>query len=184
MATTFTTLDYTFFSNGTSGASAIVGYADSVNRVVRYKFTTPDVGASKLSFSKVDITEYNNTIGDGENLYFYITDDPTGHANAGASAEYHGTVSVSNNTATGEVNITLLPNKDYYLFLFPGFASYGAYNWNYPAEITLTLEGGAGLMYIDSGAAMEAYQIFIEDGSNWYLYMPYVENGELWDLLT
>lgn len=185
MATIITEFEHpVFYSKGTSGASAIVGYADGVNRVVRYKFTTPAIGASKFTFSKPSITVYSNSIGSSEKLRFYVTDDPASYANAGANAEYHGTVSVSGNTATGSADITLLPNKEYYLFIFPGFASYGAYNWNYPPTITVTLDGGAGLVYIKKGSEVKKHQAYVKKGSTWQHLIPYKKEGSSWDLLT
>lgn len=177
MATSFTSLDYVFYKAGASGASAIVGYADSVNRVVRYKFTTPDEGATKISLRKGSLSEYDSSVGSAEKLRFYVGTDSASHKNAGKSAEYHGQLTVSSGVATGEAEINLLPNTDYYLFIFPGYASYGAYNWNYPGSITVTLEGAFGLVHIDTGSEIVEAIPYVDDGTQWNRCLPYVDNG-------
>lgn len=154
--------DWGFWSNGYGGASRIVGYADGVNRVVRYKITTRDyvanrdVGASKFSFVRTGSTEYGGTpTSQGEKLRFFIGTDPNSHLNAGVNSEYHGEATAVRQsdgtyTITSEtINIVLLPNTTYYLFIFPGFASYGAYTWEVPvSQVSLTFDGGAGVVRI------------------------------------
>lgn len=174
-----------FYSKGSSGAGAFVGY-DNENRVVRYTFTTPPDGASKFSFLKDGIT-VGISINSGEILRFYVTDDPTSHVNAGVNSEYHGTVTVSGSgskTLEGEANIILLPNKEYYLFIFPGFTTDGGYSWNYPNYITLNLSGGAGITYIKQGSEIKTYQAYVKRGSDWKLCLPYKKKDDSWNLLT
>lgn len=39
-----------------------------------------------------------------------------------------------------------------------------------------------GLVYIDNGSGLEAYQAFIDNGSSWDQYIPYIDNGSTWDM--
>jgi uncharacterized repeat protein (TIGR02543 family) len=41
-----------------------------------------------------------------------------------------------------------------------------------------------GLVYIDNGTSIDAYQAYIEDGSSFYMYAPYIDNGSGWDLCS
>lgn len=53
------------------------------------------------------------------------------------------------------------------------------------ASVTLyAIWGSLGLVYIDSGSALEGYQIYIDNGSGWDLYAPYIDNGSSWDLYS
>lgn len=53
------------------------------------------------------------------------------------------------------------------------------------ANVTLyAIWGSLGLVYIDSGSALEGYQIYIDNGSGWDLYAPYIDNGSSWDLYS
>ena len=47
------------------------------------------------------------------------------------------------------------------------------------ASYTITVIGG--LVYIDNGSGLEAYQVYIDNGSSWDLYIPYIDNGSGWD---
>ena len=39
----------------------------------------------------------------------------------------------------------------------------------------------SGLVYIDNGTSLDAYQVFIDNGSSWDQYIPYIDNGSGWD---
>ena len=192
MATSYSSLEYTFYNNGASGASQIVGNSgDGVSkpRVVRYKFTAPLQGANALSFSKTRIGAYSGSSSTNEYLRFYVSSDPEAYAKADASFAYQGTVTMTYSggyyTATGSVSgLLLLPGKTYYLFIFPGHTSFGLWNWNYPGEISVTLSGAAGIVYIDSGTALESYHCYIDNGSGWDLYIPYIDTGSSWDMYS
>lgn len=58
-------------------------------------------------------------------------------------------------------------------------------------SLSLTTPGNAsitfsttpqGLVYIDSGTKLEAYQVFIDNGLKWEQYIPYIDNGSGWDM--
>lgn len=38
-----------------------------------------------------------------------------------------------------------------------------------------------GLVYIDNGTSLDAYQVFIDNGSSWDQYIPFIDNGSGWD---
>lgn len=156
-----------FFTNGVLNNNRwLLGHDTNGNAVVRYKFRTPATGAFALYWSKLGTTEYDGTpIAQGEELRFYISADPNSHINAGADAEYHGTAWVLNPnnspfSMTGEAHgLLLLPNTDYYLFIFPGFSSYGLYYWEYYwSGMNITLVGAAGVVHINIGGNIVAAQ--------------------------
>lgn len=173
-----------YYKNGSSGVSAVVGYESKSNRVARYKFTAPATGASSVSISigHLYFGEGNNTVP----IRFYITTSSSSHANAGASAAYHGkltfTVSGGVYTATGSANVLLMPNTDYYLWVFPGAATYSYWWWSSPA--TVTVSGGAGLVYIDNGSRLVPAIPYIDTGTQWVQAMPYVDTGGSWKLCS
>lgn len=41
-----------------------------------------------------------------------------------------------------------------------------------------------GLIYIDNGSSMDAYQVYIDNGTSWELYAPHIDNGSSWDLCS
>lgn len=182
-------IDVKFYSDGGGATSRIVGVEGGRNRLVRYAFTTPGEGASAVSMKFY--CDGEQTGASNVPLRFYIGTSATSHANAGANSEYHGTLTKTTGKEgavfTGELDILLLPNTTYYLWVFPGISptnNYGYYNW-YPhldsgLVNTLTLSGGAGLVYIDG----EAYQCYIDNGSGWDLHIPFIDNGSGWDMCS
>ena len=41
-----------------------------------------------------------------------------------------------------------------------------------------------GLIYLDTGSSIEAFQIYIEDGQEWYQFAPYIEDGIIFYLYS
>lgn len=174
----------TFYNGGASGASAVVGVSSGLNRVARYSFTSPDIGASSVTL-KFTSMWFETGVPKPASLYFYIGTDPNSHINAGAESTYTGVLNVDTNTYTscsGSADVLLLPNTTYYLFVFPATTTFGWYYWQTTAAMTSS--GGAGLVYIDNGSGFDAYQIYIDNGTSWDLHMPYIDNGSGWDLYT
>lgn len=173
----------TFYKNGNSGASRVVGYESQANRVARYSFVTPAEGGSH-----VDIVYYSNGLAGGSKIpvRFFIGTDPNSHANAGAGSEYTGELTLGSDgeTFTWSGDIMLLPNTTYYIWFFPGKAAYGYYSWYGSGTSTLTTSGGAGLIYIGNGTSYDAYQLYVGNGSSYDLCMPYIGNGSSYDLYT
>lgn len=176
---TFTLSDIRFYTGGVEESSSkIVGFANSKNRVVRYTFTTDAVGASSVSFSVERNYEGDGTL---PGLRWYIGTSSTSHANAGATSEYCGNITVTENSGeyafSGSADIVLLPNTTYYLWLFPSVTNYGYYYVSENRTQYITTSGGAGLVYIDNGSNIEAYQCYIGNGTGWDLCLPHIDNG-------
>lgn len=138
---TITTSEPEFYQDGTSGASAAIGYADNVNRVARYSFSTPADGASKIDISGLRVSK-----GDGAyasvGFGFFVTDDANSYANAGEGSSYHGklTFAVENGVCYGKGSVSglnLLPNTTYYIWVFPLSKKYG---WWYGARQGFTVK--------------------------------------------
>lgn len=177
-----------FYAGGSTTSSRIVGtdWAEEkpINRVARYPFTTPAEGASGISLVfNTDGLGNECTYGDVPIRFFIGTSDSE-YANAGPNNAYTGELTMGSDgkTFTGEADILLMPNTTYYLWLFPGHNKYyGWYGWHRDGYTnTFTLNGGAGLAYIEG----EAYQAYIGNGTEYELFMPYGGNGSAFDLLS
>ncbi len=134
-----------FYESGNSGASAVVGFADQQNRVVRYNLDL----ASGEQASHINVvfvgTPYDiciefkygdpgvSALNEEMSCYFAISTDPNAFANAGYTEK---------NTATGkaiftkvaeygaekyevscDADVMLYPDTQYYLWIFPGFSN-------------------------------------------------------------
>lgn len=140
-----------FYKNGSSGGvSAVVGYESLSNRVVRYCFRTGASGASgvQLAFT-------GNWQGSGKlpSLRFYIGTDPDSHRDAGADSPYTGSLTPTGFDYGGSAEVLLLPDTDYYVWVFPATTTFGWVQWSYDdgdavagctggALTALTAEGG------------------------------------------
>ena len=133
-----------FFKGGESGASYVVGFDSGVNRVVRYSFEPPSIGANKI-----DLSFLRNWTGGGtlpNTLRFYIGTDPNSHINAGVGYEYTGELARKQGTYEyyGSADIVILPNRTYYVFVFPTTQTYGWVQWsNSEGDATAETFGGA-----------------------------------------
>lgn len=153
MATKFTNGTRIFYAGGTAGASNVVGYESNRTRVFCMPFTTLEAGASHISFSFGYHSKKGNT--GAAPIRFYIGTDPNSHKNAGQEAEYHGEVTFTYQSsgqypgyiASGEVDIVLLPNTTYYLWIFPGSTNSVWYEW-YITLQDIYGDGGAGVIRI------------------------------------
>lgn len=115
-----------FYSNGNSGASAIVGYEGGRTRVVRYSFTIPAEGATQIGFWSNGITR-----GDSDcratSLSAKITLDANNTPPVGDSA--HGTLNYSGGIVSGYIYYTFKPATTYYLWIYPSSKTYGYWSW-------------------------------------------------------
>lgn len=167
---------------GKDSYSSVVGFANNVNRCVRFKFKSPASGASHVAIKGMF------SVGDGEAIKprWYITTSDSSHANAGADAAYHGELSISLEggayPGTGEADVLLLPNTTYYLWLFPQDDTYGW--WYHGKEFTITTTGAAGLVRIGDGSKYASHIAHIGNGSGYDKYIPYIGNGSGWDLYS
>ena len=166
MATVYTEItEHNRFKDGKDRGSGTygVGY-DGAPLVIRYAFTTPAEGATKITIEKKSCKA--SGIGSNEKIMFFVSPFDDTHLNAcyieGAAVnpQYDGIFTFSDDPddktygyqmATGIVEKVLLPNTKYYLFFFPAFNSSGWYDVYGSNSITLTLEGSAGVIRIKEG---------------------------------
>lgn len=133
-----------FYSAGTGGASAVVGFESGRNRVARYTLTVPvGVTASKISFNCGQVYQSGGSA--SAPIRYKLTTSPDSYTNAGAGSAYDGSVVCALNGgrwyASGTGNITINSGGTYYLWVFPGNAEYGFWGWNSNAmSIELTEE--------------------------------------------
>lgn len=140
---TITLSSPTFFQNGTSGVSSVIGYANHANRVARYSFVSPSTGASSVSLAIAGLV-----YGDGTRpttFLFYIGTNPNSHISAGAGSTYTGILNLDTSTKVdfyGSANIMLSPSTTYYLFVFPNTTEYGWFSAEL-ASTSMTSYGGS-----------------------------------------
>ena len=140
MATSVTPSAYTFYKNSTTGVSSVVGYESSSERGIRYTFTLPSsctAGATSYSFSKSSVSALKG--GSAARWNWAVSTSSTAYLNTTAAGDGYKT-SVTG-TFSGSATKTLYPGTTYYLFIYPGSTTYGWRYWNYPTEITLTVDG-------------------------------------------
>lgn len=132
-----------FFRAGVIGASAVVGYESGVSRVARYSFTSPKSGASAVELTLSGLTFTSGTGGTRPTAFrFYIGTDPLSHANAGMDTPCTGLVEGEGSDFTGTAQVLLLPDTQYYLFLFPNTAYLSWMSLELAAAV-LTASGGS-----------------------------------------
>lgn len=121
----------TYYRNGVSGATSVVGYESTYNRVVRYNLTPPDTGASRVALKFTGISQGNGTM--PTTLRFYIGTDPNSHANAGSGYTYTGTLTretiLGLYTFSGSADVIINPNTTYYVWVFPSTTTFGWLAW-------------------------------------------------------
>ena len=118
-----------------SSLGPCVGYepAHGTPSVMRYKFTTDEKGATSISFKTSNCDLAHSTYGDDSagdtiaKIRFSVTSQATGFENYVGSK---GTLCGYSygNYLKGEQDIDLLPNTDYYLWIYPNFKSYAVWN--------------------------------------------------------
>lgn len=180
--------DGLFYREGQSATTMAVGneWADdrAISRVARYTFTAPSEGAQKV---KVTFHTGGRSAGDSHiPIRFFIGTDPDSHANAGATYEYTGELTLESDwiTFTGEADVLLLPEKTYYLWVFPGNDEvYCYYYWDrYTYKQTLETEGSACVVSVVRNGAWWLALIYCTYKGNWWLCAGYVCRGGKWYL--
>lgn len=171
-----------YYQGGVSPAhSSVVGYESSRTRVARYSFTAPAEGGSHISF-QIPRCSFGN--GDMSlPLRFYIGRDPDSHADGNAGYAYHGDVVMNEDsgwyTAAGEAEVLLLPNQQYYLWIFPNKTKSGQWGWWYwsSRQAVATVSGAAGVVHIDVGNAFVTAIPCIDDGISFRKVASYIGTG-------
>ena len=130
-----------FYKNGEPGVSAVVGYESLSNRVVRYCLHTGQSGAGQVALAFSGNWKGNGTT---PKLHFYIGTDPDSHAGAGAGSPYTGTLAANGYDYSGSAEVMLLPETDYYVWVFPATQVFGWIQWSYvPGAAVADCSGGA-----------------------------------------
>lgn len=144
---TVTTTGRTMYRGGASNNSYQIGYEAStgMSRVIRYSFTTPADGVSKLSFTGAHLAHGASYSWSG--LSWYATTSPTSHQNAGPGTVSYGTLTISGNgkdydISTGEAAVNLPANTEAYIYIFPNNANY--FLWNFVNVTSLSITTAAG----------------------------------------
>lgn len=122
----------TYYSNGVSGASEVIGWESSRTRVVRFEFTTGDSGATKISISTTNGTISHQNGTSITKIPFYVTTSSTSHKNAVASSgcSVTGYITKDGNVFSGSANVVLKENTTYYVWFFPNSETYGWAYWH------------------------------------------------------
>lgn len=115
--------------------------------VCRYKFTTDGYGATSISF-QTENASADVGAGSGDDsvaaMRFAIGTNPTEHKTTKSSTIGYAASGSYGNWVKGSLNVKLLPNTTYYLWIFPseGFHSYTRFNIG---NCTVTTSGSYGV---------------------------------------
>lgn len=143
-----TTTGRAAYRGGASHTGYLAGFetANKLTRVLRYTFTTPADGVSKLSITGAHLAHSASYSWSG--LDFYITTSATSHVNAGAGSVSQGTLIITGNgkdydISTGEINVNLPGNVTAYVYIFPNNTSYFLWNFVNVTALSISTEPGA-----------------------------------------
>lgn len=144
---TVTTTGRAAYRGGASHTGYLAGFetANKLTRVLRYTFTTPADGVSKLSFTGAHLAHSASYSWGG--LNWYATTSPTSHVNAGAGSASCGTLTITGNgkdydISAAEATVNLPANTEAYIYIFPNNANY--FLWNFANVATLNITTAAG----------------------------------------
>lgn len=144
---TVTTTGRAAYRGGASHTGYLAGFetANKLTRVLRYTFTTPADGVSKLSFTGAHLAHSASYSWGG--LNWYATTSPTSHVNAGAGSASCGTLTIAGNgkdydISAAEAAVNLPANTEAYIYIFPNNANY--FLWNFANVATLNITTAAG----------------------------------------
>ena len=132
---------YFFFNEAAQASSEVVGYENSHQRGIRYKFTIPTsrtAGATSYSFTKTSNGHGGGTSGLRWN--YALSTDASAYLDTCAAGDgYAKAAATFSGSKTG---LKLLPGTVYYLFIYPGEEKLGWYFWNYPdGNMTFSVDG-------------------------------------------
>ncbi len=145
---TVTTTGRAAYRGGTSHTGYLAGFetAKKLTRVLRYTFTTPADGVSKLSFTGAHLAHSASYSWSG--LNWYATTSPTSHVNAGAGSASCGTLTITGNgkdydISAAEAAVNLPANTEAYIYIFPNNANYFLWNFANVASLNITTAAGS-----------------------------------------
>lgn len=138
MSTSLTTEARWYRVGAVYGLDGSLGY-DYSPLVGRFKFHTPATGATSLAFASSTYVVYGGYYPD-QGFNFLVTEESTGYESKWGTDI--GTQAVkSGSSLTGSVTIDLMPDRDYYLWIWPrGNLAYRIA----PGTITATVDGVYG----------------------------------------
>ena len=145
---TVTTTGRAAYRGGASHTGYLAGFetANKLTRVLRYTFTTPADGVSKLGFTGAHLAHSASYSWGG--LNWYATTSPTSHVNAGAGSASCGTLTISGNgkdydISAAEAAVNLPANTEAYIYIFPNNANYFLWNFANVASLNITTAAGS-----------------------------------------
>lgn len=145
---TVTTTGRAAYRGGASHTGYLAGFetANKLTRVLRYTFTTPADGVSKLSFTGAHLAHSASYSWGG--LNWYATTSPTSHVNAGAGSASCGTLTITGNgkdydISAAEAAVNLPANTEAYIYIFPNNANYFLWNFANVANLNITTTAGS-----------------------------------------
>ena len=140
MSTTLTTSASWYRVGARYGMPGSLGY-DYAPLVGRFKFHTPSTGATTLSFRSESYGLYGGEYAFNDfGFHFLVTEESTGYESEWGEERGSPTAEVDE-SMTGSVSIQLMPERDYYLWIWPAVQAY--YRMS-PGAITVTVDGVYG----------------------------------------
>lgn len=146
--------NHVFYSDGNAGASAVVGFVDHVNRLVRYDLNLDSGEQGSEIHVLFDESDQSSIVVGDENaehlrqfqklnnemsFYFAITTEADAFTNAGyddiaratGKAWFEPYRDDKHFKVTCDGDVLLYPDTQYYLWIFPGFSEKGNETWGY-----------------------------------------------------
>lgn len=171
-----------------------LGYYNGKPAVLRYKFKAPKEGASIVNIEKRSLNLLGGSSDD--KIMLFITTNGDSHIGAcyvnGATnnPEFDTVCNISKGdnsnyteyVISSSVEKILLPDTEYYLFLFPAHKNVSFYEIYGSIYITMTFEGAAGLAQIDTGNELITAIPYIDNGTEWQQAIHYIDNGNTWNI--
>ena len=147
-----------FYKAGKGGVTRVVGVESQVSRVVRYTFTAPATGASRIDLR---FEGFSHSQGQAIALRFHITEDADSYADPAPTDPYTGTLTMGSTSATGSADYLLLPGKTYFLWVFPAVLVWGWYSWILDTAALTTSGGSVSTLSAAAGTLGSALPITI-----------------------
>ncbi len=137
MSTTLNTSASWYRVGARNGMPGSLGY-DYAPLVGRFKFHTPSTGATSVSFASAQYQIYEGEYTPYDfGFRFLVTSESSGYERQWGDDQGILTVHAGD-SLTGSVNIDLMPDRDYYLWIWPRV---DAYHRMAPGTITVTVDG-------------------------------------------
>ena len=137
MSTTLSTSASWYRVGAKYGMDGSLGY-DYAPLVGRFKFRTPSTGATELSFASEKYQIYGGDYSPYDYGYqFLVTSESTGYEGEWGT-ERGSPTAQAGGSMTGSVSIDLMPERDYFLWIWPRT---NAYYRMAPGAITVTVDG-------------------------------------------